>query len=675
MKVINLTQGNDVTLHVMMLRDGEPFPIEHCEKVTVSVISAYGKRIGCQHQLAGEGMLHVPVLADKVDCGVYGVEVRGKLMDAKFRSFIGKVMEYTHETEAGETGTVTPPSADPFDVVMEVKMWQPVIPKVPARLSELVNDIHAVTDADYTHTDNNFSDEEKEKLSGLSNYDDTELTRILGNIQNDLLNFYTKTETYSRAEVNSLVSAVPKFKMEIAASLPSNPDGNTVYLVRSQDGTDGNMYTEYAYMNGKWEIIGSQAISLVNPDWDEMDEGSPAFVKNRICYYTPDKVLSDTANSEGVITSSEVIAKLSELLADTSAPMKGYEVEIEVNGVRHVSTRKYRHPYSALKGFSFPSIGKVLFFSSEADRSTLMLGGEFPDGSYTGIIRVRKKGALKKLPQEVMPDTAASKSDVSSAVNAVPQADWNENSQAAKSYVKNRPCYEIPEEVDFEGDVRDGSVVNYGYPEISYLNHLLQKAIAGTHKLFFDDLVATSIEASSVFPYKLVVELEDGTVWTATNETNSSDETFAVLRDEESNRYDGMIFVKKPAEVKRMEEKFMPASFDRLMGGQMGILNLRIEDTLPAGAAIVEEDTIPRDANAMVYVKSEQSIFRISGNNYVRKCVHPDGYISLHQTTMAGYGFVVILDGIPYRQQNLLVIDVPGKKIYTMYADRLFPLT
>lgn len=42
---------------------------------------------------------------------------------------------------------------------------------VPTKISQLENDDNTVKDADYVHTDNNFSDTDKTKLDGLSNYD------------------------------------------------------------------------------------------------------------------------------------------------------------------------------------------------------------------------------------------------------------------------------------------------------------------------------------------------------------------------------------------------------------------------------------------------------------------------------------------------------------------------
>ena len=58
--------------------------------------------------------------------------------------------------------------------------------EIPTKTSQLTNDNDFVSDADYTHTDNNFTDAEKLKLGSLVNYDDTEIKRMIENKQDKL---------------------------------------------------------------------------------------------------------------------------------------------------------------------------------------------------------------------------------------------------------------------------------------------------------------------------------------------------------------------------------------------------------------------------------------------------------------------------------------------------------
>nr|DAG05282.1 MAG TPA: nucleoid-associated protein [Siphoviridae sp. ctbxa26] len=58
--------------------------------------------------------------------------------------------------------------------------------EIPTKTSQLTNDNDFVSDADYTHTDNNFTDAEKLKLGSLVNYDDTEIKKQIA-IKQDAL--------------------------------------------------------------------------------------------------------------------------------------------------------------------------------------------------------------------------------------------------------------------------------------------------------------------------------------------------------------------------------------------------------------------------------------------------------------------------------------------------------
>lgn len=52
------------------------------------------------------------------------------------------------------------------------------------------------------------------------------------------------------------------FKPEIVEELPETGDPRVIYLVPAEDEQEGNVYTEYMYIGGEWECIGSTAISV-----------------------------------------------------------------------------------------------------------------------------------------------------------------------------------------------------------------------------------------------------------------------------------------------------------------------------------------------------------------------------------------------------------------------------
>lgn len=85
---------------------------------------------------------------------------------------------------------------------------------------------------------------------------------------NDLANYYLKSETYTKAEVQTLIDAIKQFTYESVASLPtaSSNTMHKIYLVPSSDPQNSNVKDEYITIESSgsysWEQIGSTAIDL-----------------------------------------------------------------------------------------------------------------------------------------------------------------------------------------------------------------------------------------------------------------------------------------------------------------------------------------------------------------------------------------------------------------------------
>ena len=93
----------------------------------------------------------------------------------------------------------------------------------------------------------------------------------------DLLNYYNKTETYTKLEVNNLISNINTLKMEIVSELPTEGiDTSTIYLLPQGVPSENNIYDEYIYIN-QWELIGSTGIDLTtlvtNQEFQEATDG------------------------------------------------------------------------------------------------------------------------------------------------------------------------------------------------------------------------------------------------------------------------------------------------------------------------------------------------------------------------------------------------------------------
>ena len=78
----------------------------------------------------------------------------------------------------------------------------------------------------------------------------------------DLINYYTKSDVYNKAEVRELISAIDTLTMEVVSSLPvSDISTTTIYLLK-QSGS--NVYDEYVYINNAWVKIGTTEMDLSN---------------------------------------------------------------------------------------------------------------------------------------------------------------------------------------------------------------------------------------------------------------------------------------------------------------------------------------------------------------------------------------------------------------------------
>ena len=80
---------------------------------------------------------------------------------------------------------------------------------------------------------------------------------------NNLTNYYLKSETYTKEEVQSLISAINSVTLQKVDSLPEPGESNVIYLV-PKSGSGNDIYDEYIFIDGKPEHIGSTQVDLSN---------------------------------------------------------------------------------------------------------------------------------------------------------------------------------------------------------------------------------------------------------------------------------------------------------------------------------------------------------------------------------------------------------------------------
>ncbi len=93
----------------------------------------------------------------------------------------------------------------------------------------------------------------------------SELTNDSGfitNTANNLTNYYLKTESYTREEVNNLIGALTSLNMEVVSELPTDNISSTTIYLKGNETMGENDYEEWIYVNDNWEIIGRTEIDL-----------------------------------------------------------------------------------------------------------------------------------------------------------------------------------------------------------------------------------------------------------------------------------------------------------------------------------------------------------------------------------------------------------------------------
>ena len=97
----------------------------------------------------------------------------------------------------------------------------------------------------------------------------SELTNNSGFITkavSDLTNYYNKSNTYSKTEIDGLISSAKSGRFVVADSLPTTDiKTDVIYLVPSATSQTSNVKDEYINLDGTtsgWELIGSTAVDL-----------------------------------------------------------------------------------------------------------------------------------------------------------------------------------------------------------------------------------------------------------------------------------------------------------------------------------------------------------------------------------------------------------------------------
>ena len=147
-------------------------------------------------------------------------------------------------------------------------------------------------------SDQNFTYEEKVKLSGLSNYDDTLITSRVSATESAIenINADSSVEGSTDYKILKALENVTSIKFEIVSELPEIGTAGIIYFVSGGSSETSNTYTEYVWLGSYFEKIGESTATVDLSDiYTKSQVNALVSVKNdKITIEENSSVLSDT---------------------------------------------------------------------------------------------------------------------------------------------------------------------------------------------------------------------------------------------------------------------------------------------------------------------------------------------------------------------------------------------
>ena len=92
-----------------------------------------------------------------------------------------------------------------------------------------------------------------------------DVSNFITNTVDNLVNYYKKSETFTKQEVNDLISAITTMDVRVVQTLPTEDiSATTIYLVSKTPAGANDAYDEYIYVSNAWEHIGSTEVDLTD---------------------------------------------------------------------------------------------------------------------------------------------------------------------------------------------------------------------------------------------------------------------------------------------------------------------------------------------------------------------------------------------------------------------------
>lgn len=114
--------------------------------------------------------------------------------------------------------------------------------------------------------DNKFLNIDSEPIEGSDNPISSDavaqaLKNAVDKSIDDLENYYLKSETYNKTEIDNIIQGIEQFHYEVYMSLPQTGKGNTLYYIGPK-GSGADRYEEYIFNEGAFVKIGETSVDL-----------------------------------------------------------------------------------------------------------------------------------------------------------------------------------------------------------------------------------------------------------------------------------------------------------------------------------------------------------------------------------------------------------------------------
>lgn len=212
-------------------------------------------------------------------------------------------------------------------------------------------------------------------------------------------NYYTKTE------VDSRVSAIPKFAILVVDALPTSDISNTtIYLLKTGSETN-NLYTEYIYVDSKWETLGTQKMDM--SDYLTKTDASTTYLGKNAAATSANKLNTNAGSATQPVYFNNGIPVATTYTLGTSVPSGAKFTDT-------VYTHPSTHPASMITGLA--SVATSGSYSDLSNKPTIPSAYTLPNATSSTLGGVKIGSNISVADGTI----SITKSNVTSALGYTP---------------------------------------------------------------------------------------------------------------------------------------------------------------------------------------------------------------------------------------------------------------